>query len=65
MKDDYAQTEILEEFDVKDRKKNAEGGRIEDDEFREFLEDRKNRKKDNFQRKFFEDFKRWKRWKNG
>ena len=65
MKDDYAQTEILEEFDVKDRKKNAEGGRIEDDEFREFLEDRKNRKKDNFQRKFFEDFKRWKRWKKG
>jgi len=41
----------------------AEGGIIEDDEFREFLEDRKNRDKDNFQRDFFEDFKKWKKWK--
>ena len=43
----------------------AEGGIIEDDEFREFLEDRKNRDKDNFQRDFFEDFKKWKKWKEG
>jgi hypothetical protein len=45
--------------------KKAEGGIIEDDEFREFLEDRKNRDKNNFQRDFFEDFKRWKKRKEG
>ena len=45
--------------------KKAEGGIIEDDEFREFLEDRKNRDKNKFQRDFFEDFKKWKKWKKG
>ena len=45
--------------------KKGEGGIIEDDEFREFLDDRKNRDKDNFQRDFFEDFKKWKKWKEG
>ena len=52
-------------FDKGGKVKKAEGGIIEDDEFREFLEDRKNRDKDNFQRDFFEDFKKWKKWKEG
>jgi len=46
-------------------KGKEDGGIIEDDEFREFLDDRKNRDKDNFQRDFFEDFKKWKKWKEG
>ena len=46
-------------------KKKAEGGIIETDEFKEYLEDRKKRDQDRFKQDFFEDFKKWKKWKEG